>query len=77
MYFLIRPSSKETVKIQKTTVKATGTDYDEGRGVSDESWNGSILYTSELTNELKFHAVHVSRLCKYVVVNQIVLSKVI
>lgn len=29
MYFLIRPSSKETVKIQKTTVKAAGTGYED------------------------------------------------
>lgn len=32
MCFLIRPSSTETVKIQKTTLKARGTDYQDKRG---------------------------------------------
>ena len=34
----------------------------EGRGVSDGSWD--ISYTLALTNELEFHALNVSRLCK-------------
>lgn len=42
----------------------------EGGGVSDGSWSWSISYTLALTNELEFHALNVSRLCKFVVVYQ-------
>lgn len=31
-----------------------------------------ITYTSALTNKLEFHALNVCRLCKFVVVNQMV-----
>lgn len=44
----------------------------EGRGVSDGSWSWNISYTLVRTHELECHAVNVSRLCKFVVVYQMV-----
>lgn len=72
MCLLIRPSSTETVKIRKTTVKAGRTDYVDKGGVSDGSWSWNISHTLELTIELEFHAVHVSILCNVVVFYQMV-----